>query len=252
MPAFDLIIGAGSALTRTGHPGFNALLLLDAIQPTGITHLQADPHGMIATLGALASVNPEAVVQVLDGSNLVRLGTSISLSGQPAAGKTAMKIRITTTNGEIIRHEVAGGHVWIYPLSAGSSVRVDVRVGRGLNIGGKSRLRLPVEGGSAGIIFDARGRPLALAQNPADRAAQIPVWIAEMTGDPLRVMETPAVSEETAAPEAAEASRKAGRKPARPERRRGRAEPKAQEPVIELEEEDSEDDTLAQLNKLRG
>jgi hypothetical protein len=186
MPPFGLIIGAGAALTQTGNAGFGALLLLDSLQPTGVAALQNDPYGLIAALGALAPLNPGAVVQVLDSSALERLGTAFSLSGQPAVDKTAMRVKITTEDGQVIKHDVAGGHLWVYPLGVGKRARVEVSAaGRGTNIGGKGRVRMEVEGGAAGLIFDARGRPLPLAADARGRAAQLPMWISEATGDAL-------------------------------------------------------------------
>jgi hypothetical protein len=186
MPPFSLIIGAGAALTKTGHPGFNALLLLDALQPTGVTTLQADPYGLIAALGALARVNPGAVVQVLDGGSLERLGVCFALDGQPALNRTGMKVKITTDEGEVIKHEVAGGHLWVYPLGIGRAATVEVRAsGRGTSMGGRGRVKVTVEGGAAGLIFDGRGRPLPLAADARGRAAQMPLWISEITGDSL-------------------------------------------------------------------
>ncbi len=60
---FDLVIGSGSALTNLGNFGYSALLLLDAVQPGGITELKSDPFGLIPALGAVALQNPQAVVQ---------------------------------------------------------------------------------------------------------------------------------------------------------------------------------------------
>ncbi len=257
MPPLELIIGAGAALTRTGHPGFNTLLLLDVIQPTGVTRLQADPHGLIAALGALATLNPEAVVQVLDGLSLEQLGTAISVSGQPAAGKTALKVKIITDAGDTLRQEVEGGHLWVYPLSAGSTARVEVSAGRGLTIGGKSRLRFTAEGGSAGLIFDARGRPLALAAAVEGRAAQMPLWVSEVTGDPVRVIEDSGAGEDVAAPEPVEVqSESRPRRPARTDKPakdsrssvRGRFGRRSAAPAADT----TEDDAMSELNKLRG
>lgn len=272
LPQVELIIAAGAALTRTSHPGWTALLLLDALQPTGVNLLRADPHGLVAALGALAHVNPEAVVQVLDSSSLERIGAVFNLSGQPAAGRTAMTVKITTSDGELVRHEVAGGHIWVFPLPAGKTARVEIAAARGLNIGGRSRLRLTVEGGAAGLIFDARGRPLPLAASPQGRAAQLPQWVAEITGQPLRPVEQVAAVEEGAPAEpdrAAPPPRRRGRgraetppdataeKAERPARRgwlrRGRgAVPAAGAAVAdELEAETSEDDFFSELDELR-
>lgn len=184
MPHFDTIIGAGAGLTETGSSGFGTLLLLDALQTTGITRIQLDPFGVIAALGALAYSNPEAVVQVLESSSLETVGTVFSLSGAPALNRPVMHVRIKTSDGQVIKHHVPGGHLWVYPLGIGKTATVDVSAGRGVKIGGKGRVKLKVEGGSVGLIFDGRGRPLPIANNPAGRAAQLPMWISEITGNP--------------------------------------------------------------------
>lgn len=207
LPSFNPIIGAGSGLTRTGSPGFTALLMLDSLQPEGITTLQIDPHGLIPVLGALASVQPEAVVQVLDSTSLETLGTSFNLSGQPRVGRPALKVKIKTENGEVIEQQVEGGSVWIYPLDSGESAEVEVRVqSRGTSIGGKGRIKVTREGGTAGLIFDARGRPLPLAKDPRGRAAQLPLWISQATGEALKELDEqwfapPAKPEKEAEPE---------------------------------------------------
>ncbi|MEZ4671260.1 MAG: glutamate mutase L [Anaerolineae bacterium] len=184
MPPFGLIIGAGAALTNTGSAGYGTLLLLDAVQPTGTARIVIDPFGMVAALGALALANPEAVVQVLDSSGLEQIGTCISLSGQPKTNRPAMRIKIRTSEGQVIKQHVQGGHLWVYPLGVGRTARVEVSVGRGMSIGGKSKIKFKAEGGAVGLIFDARGRPLPLATDIRGRAAQLPLWISEMTGDP--------------------------------------------------------------------
>jgi len=62
---------------------------------------------------------------------------------------------------------------------------VTIRVrARGTSIDGKRRLKLSVEGGAAGLIFDTRGRPLPLALDVADRARQLVTWHAEAAGIP--------------------------------------------------------------------
>lgn len=186
MPPFSLLIGAGAALTQTGHPAYGAMLMLDAVQPAGVTQLRADPFALIPALGALAHTHPEAVVQVLDSYSLERLGTAISVSGIPRAGKTAMKIKIVADDGQVVKQEVQGGHLWVYSLPIGRSVRMEVSVGGGLHINGKRRIKMTVEGGTAGLIFDARGRPLPLAADVRGRAAQLPLWVSEVTGGPVK------------------------------------------------------------------
>ncbi len=183
-PQFNTIIGAGAGLTQTGSAAFGALLLLDALQATGVARIQLDEFGVVAALGSLAYTNPEAVVQVLESSGLETLGTVFSISGMPALNRPVMHVRIKTSDGQVIKHHVPGGHLWVYPLDIGKTATVDVSAGRGLNIGGKGRVKVTAEGGTVGLIFDGRGRPLPLAINAQGRAAQIPMWIAEITGNP--------------------------------------------------------------------
>jgi hypothetical protein len=187
LPPFKTIIAAGAAFANTGRPGMSAMLLLDTLQPTGVTDLLLDSNALIPALGALARVQPEAFVQLLDEGGIMSVGTCVSVDGTPRAGKAALRVRITLPNREIVRQEVAGGALWVYPLPLGVKAMLDVRaVGRGVTIGGKRKLRMEVTGGTAGIIFDARGRPLPLALTPAERADQLPAWYAQATGDELR------------------------------------------------------------------
>lgn len=187
LPPFSPIIGAGATLTRTGSPGLTAMLMLDALQPEGLTPLRTDPHGLIASLGALSYVKPEAVVQVLDGNNLENLGTSISLSGEPKLDRPAMQIKIQIEDGDLIEHTLNGGHLWVFPLQIGQVVHIDIRAkGRGTKIGGRGRLQARVEGGTVGLIFDARGRNLPLSRDLTERAAQMSLWLAEATNSPVK------------------------------------------------------------------
>ncbi len=186
LPFFERIVGAGAAITGTGRPAMGAMLLLDALQPVGVVSLQADGGALIPALGALARIKPEAVVQVLDEGGLEDLCTCVNVSGVPRKGSAAVHVTITTSQGETEKYTVHGGEFWVYPLSIGVRARVRLSVaGYGLSIDGKRRLRLEVDGGSAGLIIDARGRPLPLATSLKGLAAQIPEWYAQATDDPV-------------------------------------------------------------------
>lgn len=185
LPHFERIIGAGAALTETGRPAMSAMLLLDTLQPVGVVQLQADGSALIPALGALARIKPEAVVQVLNASGLENLCTAVSFSGRPRKGHTVAEVRITTEDGDSQKYTVEGGELSVFPLSLGVKAHVRISVsGRGVSIGGKRRIKLDVEGGSAGLIIDARGRPLPLADDLKGLAAQLPEWYAQATGTP--------------------------------------------------------------------
>jgi len=190
MPHFSLIIGAGSTLTGTGYPALDMMLLVDAIQPEGVTQIKADPYAVIPALGALALREPSAVVQLLDGDLIDHVGTVISVSGKPSPNSWAMRLNITTDDGEEFEHEINGGDVWILPLPANVTLTVDIKLARGLSIGDKRRVKLKLRGGTAGVLFDARGRNLSMGMTVAERAENMTKWFAQVTErDPIDIPE---------------------------------------------------------------
>lgn len=270
MPPFNLIAVAGSGFTRTGSAGFAALLLLDAAQPTGITRLLADPYGLLVALGAVARVNPTIAVQVLDSSGLEPIGTCISVSGHSTPERTVLKVKITLESGEVIKQNVAGGHLWVYPLPAGQQAELDVRVtGRDVHLDGKTRVRAKVEGGAVGLVFDGRGRPLPLALTPAERAVQMPLWFSELMRLPVSEIDpqwlvAPAAPEETPVAASRKKQEKKRRQPkekkpkeAKPRRGRRGAEPEidiADEDrfdISDIEDDDQRDSIMSELDELR-
>ena len=193
MPPFEPVIAAGAVLTEAQHPGIAAMLLLDALQPVGMTRLYADPHNLLSSLGVLAYVKPLMTVQALEAGALVNLGTAFSPMGRIRAGQEAMRINIRTPDGQVINKVLRGGEIWMAPVLPGVKVRVQVRLRRGLSINGKRRFKLSVEAGAAGIIFDARGRPLVLPR-PKDRAARYMAWQIAMTGQEDALVDLPVPS----------------------------------------------------------
>ena len=250
LPSFSRIIGAGGALTGVGRPGMAAMLLLDALQPNGFTRLEVDPDALIPALGAMARFSPQAVVQLIDRRGLDLLGACISLSGEPKPDKPAAKVRITLPSGEIVRAVVPGGQLWRYPLGVGVRARVEVKALGRLKIGGKSGTRGEVIGGEAGLIVDARGRPLPLAADVKQLAAQLTAWYAQATGDPIREIQTEwledILMENLAAPAPAPEAEGKGKKKAGKPKKGGAAPPPLVVPAP------LSDDLLPALEDLTG
>ncbi|NDJ77492.1 MAG: hypothetical protein GYB65_14665 [Chloroflexi bacterium] len=181
LPDFRPVVGAGAILTETQHPGMAAMLLLDALQPTGITDLYLDPHNLLSALGVIAYLKPLITVQALDAGGLVNLGPAFSPLGRVRYGRDAIKVRIQHPNGQVFNHVVKGGEIWMAPVLPGVTADVRIRLRRGLSINGKQRLRMKLTAGAAGFIFDARGRPLAMPRQK-DRAERFQQWLLAMTG----------------------------------------------------------------------
>jgi hypothetical protein len=181
LPSFDRIIAAGAVLTDTQHPGMTALLLLDALQPTGITELLSDVHGLVAAAGVIAYVKPLITVQALETGGLVSLATTFCPHGTIRAGQDAMYIQVREPGRRVINHTVRGGEIWMAPVLPGVQVEVTIKLRRGLTLNGKRKFRRTLTAGAAGLIFDGRGRPLVMPR-PRDRAARFMQWQFAMTG----------------------------------------------------------------------
>jgi hypothetical protein len=171
------------------------MLVLDALQPVGVTRLMLDPYGLIPALGALAHLEPLAAVHVLQDAGLDDLGMVLAPIGRVKAGQAALHINIKVGEQE---HEevVRSGALRLVASPSGREATVTVRPHRRLDLGrGNGRavtFTLPA-GSRLGLICDTRGRPLLLPRTPEERARAFPRWTAQAMGQ-----EAPEVDLDTA------------------------------------------------------
>jgi hypothetical protein len=176
-PSFDIIIGTGAVLARASKLGQAALILLDGLQPTGMTTLVLDSQSLLPMLGAAAALNPVAVVQALEGGALMTLGTVIAVSGEGRLGQKAVKLKGTLADGQQLKEEVAFGDLAVYHLPPGES-KVTIQPVGGFDIGygrGASKT-LILDESAVGLIIDARGRPIAMPSSAEARRELVSNW----------------------------------------------------------------------------
>ena len=109
LPWFEPIVASGSVLTRAPNPAQSLLMLLDSLQPVGITTLVLDQNHLSSALGAAAAVNPVLVAQVLGSSTFQNLGTVISPVGGARYGTPILRVRMTPEGGAETTVEVKEG-----------------------------------------------------------------------------------------------------------------------------------------------
>ena len=184
LPWFSLILGAGAVLGRAPKPGLAALVLLDALQPGGVTRLVADGQHLAAALGAVSYVNPIAAAQVHDSLAFTDLGVAVALVGRGRAGEAACQVKLAEDGGAEREVEVAYGTLEVMPLALGRRAKLTVRPRPGYNAGqGLGRARtVTVTGGAVGVIIDVRGRPIAFPRAPEQRQALVQGWISKLGG----------------------------------------------------------------------
>ena len=181
LPPTEPIIASGSVLSRTPRPGYAALTLLDALEPTGITTMVLDPHGLSPSLGAASGPVPMLAVHVLESGSYISLGTVVAPIGRTKLGRKILTLHLEPEHdSEGVAGEVRMGQLAVLPLRQGEYARLTLRPERGIDVGfggpGKAGA-LRIAGGALGLIIDARGRPLELDRDPVRRREMNEKWL---------------------------------------------------------------------------
>lgn len=178
LPIFEPILAAGGAVGDSASGGQSLLLLLDAIQPVGVTSLILDQNNLLPLLGAAAEFNPLLPVHVLESGAFMSLGTVVSVVGQAPYGAPILRARLTYADGSDARLEVKFGSLEMLPLASGQTARLTLQPLHRSDIGnGPGRnAAIQVTGGMMGVVFDARGRPLELPSDPVRRRELLKKW----------------------------------------------------------------------------
>lgn len=178
----DLILATGGVLTHVPKYGQAALMLLDALQPRGVTSLVLDRTMLITQLGAVATVSPVTAVQVNENDAVTyRLGTCVIPFGEVQPGKLAVRVSVEYSNGRQQQVDVMGGSIEVIPLQLNEQALLSLfpapGVDVGLGPGERARAAEEIDGGLVGLIIDARGRPFVLPSDETERQARLLQWM---------------------------------------------------------------------------
>ena len=181
----DLVLLTGRAFSHNANPGSLALLALDALQPVGILTLAVDTLGLAPAFGALASVHASAAAAAIERDGFVTLGTVIAPISNAREGQVDLHVQVQSDTLGTMNLEVEHGSLELVPLPAGQKASIVIRPGRGVELGSKHRgvFKAQVEGGSLGLVIDARGRPITLSANEEKRRAQVQKWYWDIGGE---------------------------------------------------------------------
>ena len=182
MLSLDLIVGSGGVLSHAPRRNQAMLMMIDAFQPEGVTHLAVDSIFMMPQLGVLAQVNEAAATQVFERDCLIHLGSCIAPVGVASPGDVGV-----TITGDLTE-TVPFGELRLYPLGVGEKARVTIQPQRRLDMGagqGQS-IEVEVEGGVVGLVVDTRGRPLEVSTASTERVALLKKWFEALEVYPER------------------------------------------------------------------
>ena len=178
MFSLDMLVGSGGVLSHAPRRQQAMLMMIDAFQPEGITHLAVDSIFMMPQLGVLAQVNPEAATQVFERDCLIHLGTAIAPIGVGKVGEACLSVEISTDDKPPIAEDIPYGELRLYPLSLGEKASLKLHPSRRFDVGAGSGNMVEAEamGGVVGLVIDTRGRPLEIPADTAQRVAQLTEW----------------------------------------------------------------------------
>jgi hypothetical protein len=183
-PPCQMMLVRGSTLTQAARNGQIILMLLDALQPTGIFSVVLDQYGMLPLLGALSAVESLPVIQTLESGVLSSLGWVVVPTGSGHSGQKILDISMEMDQGQKVGEEVEYGSLTILPLRPDQTAKVTLKPTRRFDVGqgpGKER-QLTISGGTVGLIIDGRGRPLHLPEDDTARRTLIRQWLFDVGG----------------------------------------------------------------------
>ena len=178
MLALNMLVGSGGVLSHAPRRQQAMLMMIDAFQPEGLTHLAVDSIFMMPQLGVLAQVNAEAATQVFERDCLIHLGTCIAPIGVGKAGETCLSIELNLPDKPGHTEEIPYGELRRYPLALGEKARVKLQPTRRFDLGAGRGHEVEMEamGGVVGLVIDTRGRPLEIPGDSAQRVTQLSKW----------------------------------------------------------------------------
>ena len=179
-----LLIGRGRTLTGTPRPAQALLMMLDALQPSGVFKVALDVYDALPALGLLARKAPVVTVQALENNALLHLGWVVAPVGRGQTGQRALQVRLQTEDGRRLEVDVAFGQLEVLPLAMDTQAELTLLPARRFDIGnGPGRRRkVTITGGAAGLVIDARGRPLHLPREIQAAQTLVRQWQREIGG----------------------------------------------------------------------
>lgn len=185
-PFFEPIMACGSVVTHAPTLGQSLLMLLDGIQPVGITTMILDQNNLLPAMGAAAGRNTILPIQILESGAFLGLATVIAPYSSVRPGTPILTGRLVYQNGNESRIEVKQGGLEVFPLPVGQTGRLYLQplhhTDIGFGPGNTNNAGIPVTGTALGVVIDARGRPLPFPADAGQRRDLLKKWLWTLGG----------------------------------------------------------------------
>ncbi len=170
-----IMVGSGGVLSYAPRRQQAAMIMIDALEPQGVTQLTVDNQFLLPHLGVIMDVDEDAFRQILKKESIVPLGTVIAPIG-PRLPDGATMARVEM-GGEV--HLISAGEIRVVRVPPQKSVAINVIPEKDFNVGNGPGVALATDalGGEVGIILDGRGRPLYIPESEPKRQASSQRWL---------------------------------------------------------------------------
>ena len=193
MMDLDLLVGSGGVLSHAPRREQSAKMLIDSFMPEGVTQLAVDSIFMMPQLGVLAHVDKEefkdesrkAALEVFHKDCLIRLGTCINPVGRSKPGDIVLNAELTMTDGTILEQELIKDKIVRIEVPY-EPVKAILRPGKNMDIGAGpgQEIATDIYGGTVGLIFDGRDRPISIPSDPLKRLEALRSWSSALNEYP--------------------------------------------------------------------
>jgi hypothetical protein len=161
-----VVLGKGDAFT--GNTLENSMMiLLDSLQPEGVTELYLDSMNLASPLGNLLAQDRQTAMELYNINALRFIGTCIAPSGSLDINQDAFRMEFTNQYGSKTSHTFKFGELTAIPIKEKSEIdanfipyKLDLGSGRGKVV------KKSIKSGKLGLIIDTRGRPLKKYRQP--------------------------------------------------------------------------------------
>jgi uncharacterized protein (TIGR01319 family) len=180
---YEPIVATGGVLGQAPTLGQSLMMLLDGIQPIGISTLVLDQNHLFPALGAIAGFNSLLPVHVIESETCIYLGTVISPASPSRYNTPILNAHLVREDGSKVEVEVKQGSFHVLELKRGQNAELFLEPLENLDLGlGKTGRGVKISGGAFGAVIDARGRPLSLPGDDARRREMIKKWLWTLGG----------------------------------------------------------------------
>ena len=176
------VVASGTPFRLAENPRQIMAIILDAVQPLGVTQFAVDRHFMAPHFGMLSTLDKQRAIEAFMREALLHLGTVVRPAGDIRQRERCLKFRLVDQGGQEYNGDFGGGELRMWQLPVGR-YGAHITPAAGLDVGaGKGKMRTcTLAAGECGIVIDTRdAASLNASATNAARRADVSRWLSAL------------------------------------------------------------------------